>query len=40
LSKERKRWISAEVDPSLIAQLEREAEARGSAAARPCVGLC
>jgi hypothetical protein len=29
LSRERKRWISAEVDPGLVAQLEREAEARG-----------
>jgi hypothetical protein len=29
LSERRKRWISAEVDGRLIAQLEREAEARG-----------
>src|SRR5215218_11002549 len=29
LSERRKRWISAEVDSRLIAQLEREAEARG-----------
>ena len=29
MSNTRKRWISAEVDSRLIAQLEREAEARG-----------
>jgi hypothetical protein len=29
LSGARKRWISAEVDAGLVAQLEREAEARG-----------
>ena len=29
MSATRKRWISAEVDSHLIAQLEREAEARG-----------
>jgi hypothetical protein len=29
LSRARKRWISAEVDTGLVAQLEREAEARG-----------
>ncbi len=29
MSSTRKRWISAEVDSRLIAQLEREAEARG-----------
>jgi hypothetical protein len=29
LSRGRKRWISAEVDAGLVAQLEREAEARG-----------
>jgi hypothetical protein len=29
LSRGRKRWISAEVDAGLVAQLEREAEAKG-----------
>ena len=29
MSRVRKRWISAEVDAGLVAQLEREAEARG-----------
>jgi metal-responsive CopG/Arc/MetJ family transcriptional regulator len=29
LSRTRKRWISAEVDSRLVAQLEREAAARG-----------
>jgi Arc/MetJ-type ribon-helix-helix transcriptional regulator len=29
LSKARKRWISAEVEALLVAQLDREAEARG-----------
>lgn len=29
MSRRRKRWISAEVDAGLVAQLEREAEARG-----------
>ena len=29
MSSTRKRWISAEVDSRLVAQLEREAEARG-----------
>lgn len=29
MSRNRKRWISAEVDGGLVAQLEREAESRG-----------